>query len=157
MTNKRKILNLVTDVDGVLTDGGFYYDETGKVIKKFGPHDSDGFKIIASLGINCVAISADQRGFGITKRRLTDMGVPITLVSEKDRFNWINEKFGFDNTCFIGDGYHDISSLQRANLGIAPINAPEIVKSSADIVTTASGGNGVIFEVALILQKKVKL
>ena len=40
-----KFKHLVTDVDGVLTDGGFYYNTEGKVLKKFGPHDSDGFKI----------------------------------------------------------------------------------------------------------------
>jgi len=151
-----EIKNLVTDVDGVLTDGGFYYDETGKVLKKFGPHDSDGFKIITSLGINCFAISADRRGFGITQRRLNDMGIPISLVSEKERFSWISENVGFDGTCFIGDGYHDVSSIEQATLGIAPVNAPDFVKSSADIVTKAQGGNGVIFEVALMLKERVK-
>lgn len=157
MTDKSKILNLVTDIDGVLTDGSFYYNNTGKVLKKFGPHDSDGFKIIKSLGIHCVAISADKRGFDITRRRLTDMGVPISLVSEHDRFTWIDENVGYDYTCFIGDGYHDIPSLKRAHLGIAPNNAPEIVKQSADVVTSASGGNGVILEVALILKERLKL
>lgn len=58
--------NLVTDVDGVLTDGSFYYNETGKVLKKFGAHYSNSFKIIKSLNINICAISADKRGFGIT-------------------------------------------------------------------------------------------
>ena len=41
--------NFVLDVDGVLTDGTFYYSEKGKIMKKFGPHDSDGLKLIADL------------------------------------------------------------------------------------------------------------
>jgi len=58
-------------------------------MKQFGPHDSDGFKIINSLNIKVRAISADHRGFEITKKRLNDMGVELTLVSEHDRLGWI--------------------------------------------------------------------
>ena len=58
--------NFITDVDGVLTDGSFYYNETGKVLKKFGAHNRDGFIIIKSLNIDICAIYADKRGFGIT-------------------------------------------------------------------------------------------
>ena len=81
MDSKELIIEeLVTDVDGVLTDGKYFYSDQGKILKQFGPHDSDGFKIIKSLGINVRAISADHRGFNITRKRLGDMGIDVHLV-----------------------------------------------------------------------------
>jgi 3-deoxy-manno-octulosonate cytidylyltransferase (CMP-KDO synthetase) len=147
-----KYKNFITDVDGVLTDGGFYYNESGKTLKKFGPHDSDGFKILRSLNLNICAISADKRGFPITKRRLDDMGVPIHLVSEIERFTWVNEQFILTETIFVGDGLHDRSLLSNCGLGISPKNSPLIVREVANIVTKSSGGDGVILEVALYLE-----
>jgi len=144
--------NFITDVDGVLTDGSFYYNETGKFLKKFGAHDSDGFKIIKSLNIDICAISADKRGFGITEKRLSDMGVAVHLVSEEERFNWVSERFNLDETVFVGDGYHDKLLLSKCALSFAPQNSPQIVKDSANMVTKSKGGDGVILEIALHLQ-----
>jgi 3-deoxy-D-manno-octulosonate 8-phosphate phosphatase (KDO 8-P phosphatase) len=143
----------LTDVDGVLTDGGFYYNDTGKIFKKFGPHDSDGFKIIKSYGIDIFSITADKRGYPITQKRLSDMGVNIALVSETERLNWVSRKFNFNETIFVGDGYYDIPLIEKSLLGIAPANAPEVVKASADYITRSFGGNGVIFEIALLLEE----
>ena len=148
--------NFITDVDGVLTDGSFYYNETGKVLKKFGAHDSDGFKIIKSLNLNPCVISADKRGFGITEKRLSDMHVPIHLVSEDERFNWVSQRFNLNETVFVGDGYHDRLLLSKCALSFSPQNSPQIVKDSAKIVTTSRGGEGVIFEIALHLQDILK-
>ena len=65
------IKRLVTDIDGVMTDGGFYYTQDGKVMKKFGPHDNDGIKMLAAAGIKTYAITADKRGFLLQKNALT--------------------------------------------------------------------------------------
>ena len=148
--------NFITDVDGVLTDGSFYYNETGKIFKKFGAHDSDGFKIIKSLNANICAISADKRGYAITEKRLSDMGVPVHLVSEEERFNWVSQRFNLNETIFVGDGYHDRLLLSKCALSFAPQNSPQIVKDSAKIVTTCRGGEGVILEIALHLKGMLK-
>jgi YrbI family 3-deoxy-D-manno-octulosonate 8-phosphate phosphatase len=149
---KMKYNHFVTDVDGVLTDGGFLYNETGKVFKKFGPHDSDGFKIIKSLKLSVCAISADKRGFSITKKRLTDMNIPVYLVSEEERFEWVQSRYKLDKTIFVGDGFHDLKLLSSCGLGFSPKNAPAVVKKEANIVTNTVGGNGVILEIALKLR-----
>ena len=54
------IEELVTDVDGVLTDGKYFYSDQGKILKQFGPHDSDGFKIIKSLGIKYFKVDGNN-------------------------------------------------------------------------------------------------
>ena len=63
----KKQINFILDVDGVFTDGTFYYSKKGKIYKKFGPHDSDGIKIIKKH-FNTSLISADKRGFEISKK-----------------------------------------------------------------------------------------
>lgn len=149
MNNLPKIL--ITDVDGVFTSGKFTYTADGKVSKEFGPHDSDGIKIIRSLGIEVIAISADKRGFSITEKRMSDMGVELFLVSESDRFSYIQDRYSHENIIFVGDGIFDAASLRHAKLSFAPANAPEFVKEYANVVLSVSGGSGVFLEIALYL------
>ena len=150
----KNLKKIITDVDGVLTNGKFFYNQEGKILKEFGPHDSDGIKLIKSLGINIVAISADQRGFNITEKRLNDMGIDIYLVSEKDRLNWYKENSIEGSTGFVGDGLFDIPVLRYANFSFCPNNAPELVKESANYTLKHDGGNGVFLELALMILKE---
>jgi 3-deoxy-D-manno-octulosonate 8-phosphate phosphatase (KDO 8-P phosphatase) len=149
-----KILNLITDVDGVLTDGKYFYTSEGKIMKQFGPHDSDGVKILRSLGLKVSAITADHRGFEISKKRLEDMGVELTLVSEAERKGWVSKNYDLQTTAFVGDGLHDAPVMKLCALSFAPANALKITKNCADVITEASGGDGVLLEVALILMKR---
>jgi 3-deoxy-D-manno-octulosonate 8-phosphate phosphatase (KDO 8-P phosphatase) len=146
---------LITDVDGVLTDGKYFYTKDGKVMKQFGPHDSDGFKIIKSLDIKVRAISADHRGFEITKKRLDDMGIELTLVSENDRLGWIKSNCNTKETIFVGDGLHDAAVMRVCGLSFAPANALKITKNAASHVTSCEGGNGVMLEVAIEIMKRL--
>ena len=152
MKNK---INFILDVDGVFTDGAFYYDKTGKILKKFGPHDSDGIKIIKKY-FNTSLISADRRGFEISKRRAVDMGLKIKLVSEENRYKYF-EKIGFKNCIFMGDGYFDAIILKKSYYGICPTNALKECKLNADYITKSEGGNGAVYEAVMHLIKKFKI
>ncbi len=141
-------LNLKTfivDVDGVLTDGKFYYSSEGKLMKKFGPHDSDGLKMLSEY-IEIIFITADHRGFDITKKRIHDIGFEVELVSEQDRTEWINKNYNFNEISYMGDGYYDIESLIKSRIGISPNNALDETKEASDFVTTKSGGEGAVYE-----------
>ena len=81
------ITTLVTDVDGVFTDGSFLYSAEGKTYKTFGPHDSDGINLIREMGITVVAVTSDHRGFSITQRRMSDIDVICYLITEKERLS----------------------------------------------------------------------
>ena len=146
-----KLENFVLDVDGVLTDGTFFYSEKGKIIKKFGPHDADGLKLISDL-IKIEFISADKRGFLISERRVNDMGFDLTLVQEQDRENYIKKNYSIENLVFMGDGYFDTNIVEMAALGIAPNNALDQVKKVANFVTKNDGGNGAVFEACIYLK-----
>ena len=84
------------DVDGVLSTGQFIYSEGGKMFKVFGPHDSDGLKMINEF-IEIRFISADKRGFEISKKRVEDMGYEIDLVGESEREEYLLEKVKFEH------------------------------------------------------------
>jgi len=151
------INQLVTDIDGVLTDGRYFYSDEGKILKQFGPHDNDRFKIIKSLGIRIRAISADHRGFGITKKRLDDIGIELDLVSERERLDWMKKNCDLGKTVFVGDGLCDAAVMNICALSFAPSNALDITKNVASFVTKASGGNGVIFEVSMELLRMLDI
>ncbi len=72
--NKR--YTFVLDVDGVLTDGSFLYDERGKAYKVFGPDDADALKVLSKY-VDIVFTSQDKRGFNISKKRVNDMGFEL--------------------------------------------------------------------------------
>ncbi len=144
----KSIKNVVFDVDGVFTNGSFLYDESGKKYKMFGAHDSDGLKLLKKKGFEVFAISADLRGFKITKRRFDDMKCVLYQVSEDERYSFIKKKVGLSTTAFIGDGVWDGRLLKECSLGLVPKNATNFAKSCSDIILSKSGGEGAVLDAA---------
>ena len=144
----------ILDVDGVLTDGKFYYSQEGKLLKKFGPHDSDGLKIISKY-LKIKFISADKRGFDISNKRIQDMGYSLSLVSEDERANWLNENCDLSKSAYMGDGIFDIYGVKNSLVGISPANALQEVKDSSNYVTHNIGGEGAVFEACMYILKLI--
>jgi len=152
--NKFKPECFIIDVDGVFTDGSYYYSVEGKVLKKFGPHDNDGIKLLRDK-IKIQTITADHRGFEITKKRIhTDMNLSVALVSESDRLSWLNKNFLLKNCIYMGDGIHDIEIFKNVGYSIAPNNAFYLVKEKADFVTKTDAGRGAVLEACLHINDK---
>ena len=145
--------NLIIDVDGVMTTGQFLYSSDGKSHKIFGPHDADGLKLIKDH-FNILFITADKRGYFISEERINDMGFPIELVDEKDRYSFIKEKFSFENTIFIGDGIYDAQIIKDCVFGIAPANARVEAKKAADFVTASASGEGAVCDACLEIKRR---
>ena len=98
--------NFIFDVDGVFTDGCFYYSENGKILKMFGDADNDALSIISDK-FHIEMVTGDKRGFSISKKRIeTDMGYPLSLVSTYERLDWIKDKFNPLETIYMGDGIY---------------------------------------------------
>lgn len=139
----------IFDVDGVLTTGQFLYSERGKEYKVFGPHDNDGIKLISGK-IKIVFLTADKRGFPITKKRIVDdMKQELILVSEDDRMAFIEKNYGFDRAIYMGDGIHDAPILERCAYGIAPKNARREAIEAADYVTPSNSAEGAVLDACL--------
>jgi len=142
------------DVDGVMTTGQFLYSQDGKVYKIFGPHDNDGLKLLTDK-VTIRFITADKRGYSITKKRIADdMGFELDLVSEQSRFEYIKDRYGFQNLIYMGDGYHDAKILRESMFGIAPKNARREAIAAADYITESKAGEGAVLDACLELEKR---
>lgn len=146
-------LNFIIDVDGVMTTGQFLYSPDGKAYKIFGPHDADGLKLIKDH-INIIFMTADERGFPISEKRAKDLGHPIELVTEGKRYEHIKEKYGFENTIYMGDGINDILILQACKLGIAPASAWRGAKEAAHFITESRAGEGAVLDACLEIKRR---
>lgn len=140
---------ILTDVDGVFTDGKFTYTKKGKEAKVFGPHDADGIKILRAAGVKIFAITGDRRGFDISKKRLSDMKIQLFFKNERDRHSWALRHFNKEDLIFVGDGAFDVPLLRDAALSFAPASATHAARHAATTQLSVSGGDGVFFEVAM--------
>jgi len=146
---------LVCDVDGVLTDGKFSYSESGKFTKTFGPHDADALKLIRSK-IEIAFISADKRGFGISQKRVQDMGFELELVSSEDRKKYISTVQSNRRVIFIGDSFTDELALRNADISFTPANAHPLAKKASNYRLKTKGGEGAVTEVCFLLNRFLK-
>ena len=145
---------LILDVDGVMTDGKFFYDENGKSFKIFGPDDSDALGIIKHL-LEVRFVTGDRKGFKISKRRIVDdMGFKLDLVSTLKRLEWIEERYDPGSVIYMGDGIFDHFVMQGVGYSIAPQNSLENTKKYADFVTERSGGERAVAEAVIYLLDK---
>ncbi len=141
----------VLDVDGVMTTGQFLYSEFGKVYKVFGPHDADGLKMLKGK-LDILFITADKRGFNITKKRIVDdMGYDLQLCPEEERNTFFSEVIGYEQTIFMGDGIFDAPILKKCLCGIAPQNARPEAKEAADYVTPSASGCGAVLDACIYI------
>lgn len=154
MKKKIKLKNLVLDVDGVFTTGQFLYTADGKFAKVFGPHDNDGIKLISKV-MNVVCVSADKRGWAITKKRIADdMGLKLEMVPEAERVDWFHKNFNLAETAYMGDGIYDANVFEHVAYSIAPANAFYAALKKADYVTQSKSGEGAVAEACLHILEK---
>lgn len=150
------IKNFVLDVDGVMTTGQFLYTADGKFAKVFGPHDSDGLKLIKNM-INIYFITADWRGFNISQKRIyDDMGYNVTIVYEENRDEYI-QKLGYDQTIFMGDGIYDAPVMKKCAYSIAPASARIEAREAATYVTPSRAAEGAVLDACLWLKDILKI
>ena len=135
----RPFKTVVLDVDGVLTDGKFYYSESGKVLKVFGPDDNDALKLLDQF-FEIVFVSADHRGFNISKKRIVDdMKRPLFLVEWKKRIQWIRERYNPNEVIYIGDVIFDFLVFEEVGYSIAPSNASSLIISDVNYLSKYIG------------------
>lgn len=154
-TQKLTPKTFILDVDGVLTDGSYYYTTEGKVMKKFGPDDHDALLLLKPYLHICM-ITGDKKGFAITQKRVAeDMGFPLHLVSTFERVKWMNDN-GFDpkETIYMGDGIFDVMVFDKVAYSIAPANSFYMTKANADFATESRGGDSAVAEACLHIMEK---
>jgi|SaaInlStandDraft_5_1057022.scaffolds.fasta_scaffold82883_2 3-deoxy-D-manno-octulosonate 8-phosphate phosphatase (KDO 8-P phosphatase) len=144
------------DVDGVMTDGAMYYSAEGKLLKKFGP-DDHGALLLISKYIKVIFVSADKKGFQISKKRIvTGMNFELYLVGESERERFFLSYGLMENFIYMGDSDWDVPLMEKVGISIAPLNASSLCKDSADYVCETNGGDRAVAEaVKYIFEKKI--
>lgn len=149
-----KIQVFILDVDGVMTNGQFLYNEDGKSYKIFGPDDNDALKLL-SQHVSIRFVTGDRKGFKISKKRITDdMGFKLDLVSTIKRIDWIKEKYDPKEVIYMGDGIFDHYVMNNVLYSIAPSNADTLAKQHANFITKRSGGDRAVAEACLHIMEK---
>jgi len=144
----------ILDVDGVLTNGQFFYSAEGKQFKVFGPDDSDALSLLNSH-LEIRFVTGDKRGFAISQRRVVeDMGYPLDLVSTVRRIDWIFERYRAEQVIYMGDGIFDHYIMTQVGYSIAPSNSDRLTLQGADYVTERAGGDRAVAEACLHILSK---
>lgn len=143
----------VLDVDGILTDGGFYYTAEGKVMKKFGADDNDALSLLRPY-MDIIFVTGDKRGFEISNKRITDMHFELCLVSTIKRIEWIRERYDPSEVIYMGDGIFDHYVMKEVGYSISTSDADEHAIKYADYVTKRTGGKRAVAEACLHIMEK---
>lgn len=159
MNNKLPKLFL-TDIDGVWTDGGMYYDAVGMELKKFHTYDSAGVLFARHLGIPVGIITGENTQ--IVQRRADKLKVDFCFLGAKDKVRiaelLCNQlKITLKDVAYIGDDLNDIQLLQRVGWAGVPTSAPEYVQQLANVHLSKSGGEGVFREFVEIIIGKERI
>lgn len=156
LAKARRIKLIISDVDGVLTDSGMYYSETGDELKKFNTRDGKGFELLRNEGIKTAIITSEDTK--IVERRATKLKIDFLYQGARDKmpaFEELLAKAGVtpDEVAYVGDDLADIPVLQRVGLSICPQDAIDPVVAFASVRTQARGGEGVVREAAELILK----
>lgn len=140
---------ILTDIDGVWTDGGMYYDQTGNEWKKFNTSDSAGVLFCKKANIPIGIITGEDTE--IVKRRAKKLNVDFIFQGVNNKLeiakNLCNElNIDLKDIAYIGDDFVDYHLLKNVGFSGAPNNAPEFIKEVVHFVTTKKGGDGAFRE-----------
>ncbi len=140
---------ILTDIDGVWTDGGMYYDAQETELKKFNTYDSAGVLFAHHLGIPVGIITGENTN--IVHRRANKLGVDYCFLGVKDKVSVAELvckelSITLDDVAYIGDDLNDLKLLKVVGCSGVPSSSPDYIKKYASIITTKKGGEGAFRE-----------
>jgi YrbI family 3-deoxy-D-manno-octulosonate 8-phosphate phosphatase len=152
----QKIRLILSDVDGVLTDGGLWYDDQGIEAKPFHVRDGQGIKLWQQAGYEFGLVTG--RNSHVVQYRAADLGITLIRQGVSDKLGEVRkileqQHLTFAQVCFIGDDLPDLLPIRHAALGVAVADAAQEVMEAADYVTEHRGGCGAVRETIELILK----
>ena len=147
-----KIKLLLTDVDGVLTDNGVYYGESGEVLKRFSIRDGMGVERLRKLcGIDTGIVTGELSPS--VSRRAEKLQITQLHLGVKDKLSLLatvmaGTGLGWAELAFIGDDVNDLQVLEKCGLSACPADAMAAVSGIVHYRCVAKGGYGAFREFA---------
>lgn len=140
---------LVLDVDGVLTDGGLYYDSQGRVSKRFNVQDGLGIKLAQAAGLHVAVITGLSSP--AVEARVRELGIEeyhAGHLAKVPLLKGICERLGvtLEQTAYLGDDWVDAGPMRAVGLPMAVANAQPEILVLAEVITELPGGGGAVRE-----------
>ncbi len=141
---------LALDVDGILTDGGLYYTETGQELKKFNVKDGLGLKLVMQAGITVAIISASSST--ATHHRAKKLGIEQVFTGIDDKLTTLKSlcatlQIELTEVLYMGDDLTDLPVLQAVGYPVTVADAIAQNRACACYITQLPGGRGAVREV----------
>jgi YrbI family 3-deoxy-D-manno-octulosonate 8-phosphate phosphatase len=147
---------ILSDVDGVLTDGGIIIDNQGVESKQFHVRDGQGIRLWHKAGYKFGLITL--RSSQILKIRVAELGIEIIRQGIEHKLDAMREIIGDlrltpQQVCYIGDDLPDLPLVRTVGLSVAVADACDELRSSASYVTKLQGGRGAVRETIELILK----
>ncbi|MDX1653023.1 MAG: HAD hydrolase family protein [Brumimicrobium sp.] len=146
----KKIKLLILDVDGVMTDAGMFFTESGDQFKKYNAKDGMAIMALSKLGIEVGIISSGFK-LEMVKARAELLKIRHLYVGREPKIDILNkwcQELGIDKqqVAIIGDDINDLSIMREVGLSVCPADAVLKVKETVDLVLSTKGGQGCVRE-----------
>lgn len=154
----KRIRLFATDVDGVLTDAGMYYSESGDEWKKFNTHDGMGIKLLQRAGLITAFVTLEDTK--LVARRAAKLAVSEVhqgVMDKRETLRDLAERHGLSlaEVAYMGDDVNDVEALCAVGFSAAPADSLPVVRRVVNYLCRKKGGEGAVREVAdLILEAK---
>lgn len=153
----KKIKLIISDVDGVLTDGGMYYSEKGEVMKKFNTRDGMGIELLKGK-IKTILMSRENSKIVLKRGKKIKVDEILIGIKNKELFiPKICKKYKVieEEIAYIGDDVNDFEIMKKVGLTASPNDGMEKIRKISDYVCNLKGGEGVFREfIELILSNR---
>lgn len=153
----KNIKLVITDVDGVLTDGGMYYSSNGELMKKFNTRDGMGVELLHNVGIQTIFLTREKSKS--TKQRANKVKAKLVqgIFNKEKELEKICKKYCIDpkNIAYLGDDINDVNIMTKIGFSAAPSDCSSEVRKVSDYICKKKGGDGAFREIVnLILSSK---
>lgn len=150
---------ILSDVDGVMTNGSITYDNQGIETKSFHVRDGMGIKLWQKAGHRFGILTA--RTSHIVKVRSAELGIDIVRQGHEDKFpaaQQILEELNLppNEVCYIGDDLTDLRLMEHVGLAASVADGAQDVRAAAHVVTKSTGGSGALRELIELILKSQK-
>ena len=139
-----------TDVDGVLTDAGMYYAESGDEWKKFNTRDGMGIKLLQRAGIITAIVTQERTK--LVARRAEKLAIPELHQGVMDKLSLVREMAArhgltLSQVAYIGDDINDLEALKAVGFSATPADGMPQVAAVVRYVCQKKGGEGAVREI----------
>jgi 3-deoxy-D-manno-octulosonate 8-phosphate phosphatase (KDO 8-P phosphatase) len=155
LSNRIQAVKLVAfDVDGVLTDGGLYLNDSGEEIKRFNSLDGHGLKMLKASGVELAIITG--RTSRCVELRAKNLGITRLYQGVEDKWGEMQKllaelKLDPGAAGFMGDDVVDLPVMRRVGFAITVPNSPQVVRDHAHYLSQREGGHGAVREVCELI------